>query len=179
MKNVLEYLEQSAKMYPDKIAVKDTACSYTYEQLQNKAKCIGVCLAKQTTPRHPVCVFADKSADTLAVFFGIVYAGCFYTLVDPSFPEARIQSMLSVLQPDVIVDGSDASEKLTACGYTENVVRMETLTQGMDSECIGSDENQLQQIRESMIDTDPLYCNFTSGSTGTPKGGACGTSVGD
>lgn len=170
MKNVLEYLEQSAKMYPDKIAVKDTACSYTYEQLQNKAKCIGVCLAKQTTPRHPVCVFADKSADTLAVFFGIVYAGCFYTLVDPSFPEARIQSMLSVLQPDVIVDGSDASEKLTACGYTENVVRMETLTQGMDSECTGSDENQLQQIRESMIDTDPLYCNFTSGSTGTPKG---------
>ena len=170
MKSVLEYLEQSAKMYPDKIAVKDTACSYTYEQLQNKAKCIGACLAKQTTPRHPVCVFADKSADTLAVFFGIVYAGCFYTLVDPSFPEARIQSMLSVLQPDVIVDGSDASEKLTACGYTENVVRMETLTQGMDSECTGSDENQLQQIRESMIDTDPLYCNFTSGSTGTPKG---------
>ena len=170
MKNVLEYLEQSAKMYPDKIAVKDAACSYTYEQLQNKAKCIGACLAKQTTPRHPVCVFADKSADTLAVFFGIVYAGCFYTLVDPSFPEARIQSMLSVLQPDVIVDGSDASEKLTACGYTENVVRMETLTQGMDSECTGSDENQLQQIRESMIDTDPLYCNFTSGSTGTPKG---------
>ena len=105
MKNVLEYLEQSAKMYPDKIAVKDAACSYTYEQLQNKAKCIGACLAKQTTPRHPVCVFADKSADTLAVFFGIVYAGCFYTLVDPSFPEARIQSMLSVLQPDVIVDG--------------------------------------------------------------------------
>ena len=47
---------------------------------------------------------------------------------------------------------------------------METLTQGMDSECTGSDENQLQQIRESMIDTDPLYCNFTSGSTGTPKG---------
>ena len=130
MKNVLEYLEQSAKMYPDKIAVKDAACSYTYEQLQNKAKCIGACLAKQTTPRHPVCVFADKSADTLAVFFGIVYAGCFYTLVDPSFPEARIQSMLSVLQPDVIVDGSDASEKLTACGYTEHVVRMETLTQG-------------------------------------------------
>ena len=40
----------------------------------------------------------------------------------------------------------------------------------MDSECTGSDENQLQQIRESMIDTDPLYCNFTSGSTGTPKG---------
>ena len=217
MKNVLEYLEQSAKMYPDKIAVKDTACSYTYEQLQNKAKYMGACLAKQTTPRHPVCVFADKSADTLAVFFGIVYAGCFYTLVDPSFPEARIQSMLSVLQPDVIVDGSNASEKLTACGCTERVIRMETLVHGLKFECTNSEETEnvaqtgtdgvtgcvnrqkelyavdetdsgetgdadwqkelsdienarLQEIRESMIDTDPLYCNFTSGSTGTPKG---------
>ena len=197
MKNVLEYLEQSAQKYPDKIAVKDTACAYTYEQLWKKARHIGSCLTKHTTPNHPVCVFADKSADTLAVFFGIIYAGCFYTLVDPSFPEARIQSMLSVLEPDVIVDGSNAPDKLVACGCTERVIRMETLVHGLKFECTNSEDTEnvaqtgtdgvtgcvnqqmelsdienarLQEIRESMIDTDPLYCNFTSGSTGTPKG---------
>ena len=217
MKNVLEYLEQSAQKYPDKIAVKDTACAYTYEQLWKTARHIGSRLVKHTTPNHPVCVFADKSADTLAVFFGIVYAGCFYTLVDPSFPEARIRSMLSVLEPDMIVDGSNAPDKLAACGCTERVIRMETLVHGLKFECANPedtenmaqtgtdgttgcvnqqeelyaiDENdsgetgdadrqmelsdmenaRLQEIRESMIDTDPLYCNFTSGSTGTPKG---------
>ena len=198
MKNVLEYLEQSAQKYPDKIAVKDTACAYTYEQLWKTARHIGSRLVKHTTPNHPVCVFADKSADTLAVFFGIIYAGCFYTLVDPSFPKARIQSMLSVLEPDVIVDGSNAPDKLAACGCTERVIRMETLVHGLKFECANPedtenvaqtgtdgvtgcvnqqeelyaiDENvRLQEIRESMIDTDPLYCNFTSGSTGTPKG---------
>lgn len=197
MKNVLEYLEQSAQKYPDKIAVKDTACAYTYEQLWKKARHIGSRLTKHTTPNHPVCVFADKSADTLAVFFGIVYAGCFYTLVDPSFPEARIRSMLSVLEPDMIVDGSNAPDKLAACGCTERVIRMETLVHGLKFECTNPEEKEnvaqtgtdgvtgcvnqqkelsdienarLQEIRESMIDTDPLYCNFTSGSTGTPKG---------
>lgn len=197
MKNVLEYLEQSAQKYPDKIAVKDTACAYTYEQLWKKARNIGSRLVKHTTPNHPVCVFADKSADTLAVFFGIVYAGCFYTLVDPSFPEARIRSMLSVLEPEVIVDGSNAPDKLAACGCTERVIRMETLVHGLKFECANPEETEnvaqtgtdgvtgcvnqqkelsdienarLQEIRESMIDTDPLYCNFTSGSTGTPKG---------
>ena len=197
MKNVLEYLEQSAQKYPDKIAVKDTACAYTYEQLWKMARHIGSRLTKHTTPNHPVCVFADKSADTLAVFFGIIYAGCFYTLVDPSFPEARIQSMLSVLEPDVIVDGSNAPDKLAACGCTERVIRMETLVHGLKFECTNSEDTEnvaqigtdgvtgcvnqqmelsdienarLQEIRESMIDTDPLYCNFTSGSTGTPKG---------
>ena len=197
MKNVLEYLEQSAQKYPDKIAVKDTACAYTYEQLWKTARHIGSRLVKHTTPNHPVCVFADKSADTLAVFFGIIYAGCFYTLVDPSFPEARIRSMLSVLEPDVIVDGSNAPDKLAACGCTERVIRMETLVHGLKFECTNSEDTEnvaqtgtdgttgcvnrqmelsdienarLQEIRESMIDTDPLYCNFTSGSTGTPKG---------
>ena len=197
MKNVLEYLEQSAQKYPDKIAVKDTACAYTYEQLWKMARYIGSRLTKHTTPNHPVCVFADKSADTLAVFFGIVYAGCFYTLVDPSFPEARIRSMLSVLEPDVIVDGSNAPDKLAACGCTERVIRMETLVHGLKFECTNSEDTEnvaqigtdgvtgcvnqqmelldienarLQEIRKSMIDTDPLYCNFTSGSTGTPKG---------
>ena len=38
MKNVLEYLEQSAQKYPDKIAVKDTAYAYTYEQLWKTAR---------------------------------------------------------------------------------------------------------------------------------------------
>lgn len=33
-----------------------------------------------------------------------------------------------------------------------------------------SNTNLLKSVRESVIDTDPLYINFTSGSTGTPKG---------
>ena len=32
------------------------------------------------------------------------------------------------------------------------------------------DQSQLAAIRAAMIDTDPLYVNFTSGSTGLPKG---------
>ena len=154
MKNVLEYLEQSAQKYPDKIAVKDTACAYTYEQLWKKARNIGSRLVKHTTPNHPVCVFADKSADTLAVFFGIVYAGCFYTLVDPSFPEARIRSMLSVLEPEVIVDGSNAPDKLAACGCTERVIRMETLVHGLKFECANPE------------DTENMAQTGTDGTTG-------------
>ena len=33
-----------------------------------------------------------------------------------------------------------------------------------------SDDVLLKEIREQMIDTDPVYSIFTSGSTGIPKG---------
>ena len=39
----------------------------------------------------------DKSVKTLQIFMGIVYAGCFYTLIDPSFPKERIKQILDIL----------------------------------------------------------------------------------
>ena len=37
MKNILELLEQSSKMYPDKIAFNDTKKRITYSELENAA----------------------------------------------------------------------------------------------------------------------------------------------
>lgn len=87
MKNVLEFLEHTAKCYGDKIAVDDGSICYTFEELKNLAERIGSRLASQVRPGTAVPVFADKSADTLAVFLGIVEAGCFYVPVNPVQPD--------------------------------------------------------------------------------------------
>ena len=44
MKNVLEYLENSAKMFPSKIAAKDEKAQCTYSELLNRAKEVGTFL---------------------------------------------------------------------------------------------------------------------------------------
>ena len=96
MINVLEYLENTARKYPKKIAAIDNKESCTYEQLLCKSKEIGVYLANETSVRKPIAVFMDKSVKTLQIFMGIAYAGCFYTLIDPSFPKERIKQILNI-----------------------------------------------------------------------------------
>ena len=62
MRNILEYLENSAEKYGSKTAVKDDKTSCTYQELKEKAQETGSFLADELTVRKPVVCFMEKSA---------------------------------------------------------------------------------------------------------------------
>lgn len=164
MKNVLEYLEKSATDYPSKIAAADDKKECSYQELIRDAKKIGTALSRRFTVNSPVPIFMEKSVDTLKLFFGAVYAGCFYVLLNPELPAVRIGHIAETLEAKLIVTEKTRTEALKEIlPQAEAITFEELLAQE-------SDENTLLSIRENMIDTDPLYANFTSGSTGVPKG---------
>lgn len=105
-----------------------------------------------------------KGKEALVSFFGIVYAGGFYTFLDPELPEARFKIMAEVLKPAVIF--TDNTHAAMAEEYFPEMrcLRVEKLTQTPEH------TGYLEKIRQQQLDVDPLYVNFTSGSTGTPKG---------
>ena len=96
MNNILDYLENSATTYPDKTAFADEHESCTYGELLSRAKRSGAVLAHRFIRRSPVAVLADKSTDVIIAFMGIVYAGCFYVMLDPSQPDARLNQILDL-----------------------------------------------------------------------------------
>lgn len=164
MRNVLEYLENSAKEYPEKTAIEDMYGRCSYKELLVNAKCIGTSLIKKEPPGKPVAVFMEKSVEALTAFMGIVYAGCFYILINPEQPPFRIQQILQVSGAECIITHNNAEELLLNTGFNGQVLSYHELLNN------GIDEGYLQQIRDRAQDIDPLYCNFTSGSTGVPKG---------
>ncbi|MCM1272070.1 MAG: amino acid adenylation domain-containing protein [Clostridium sp.] len=164
MKNVLEYLEESTLKHPDKQVARDDKEACTYKELMETAKGIGTLLAAKTCARMPVVVFMDKSVACLKVFMGTLYSGCFYSLVDPSFPDDRIRSMLDTLQNDIVITKKEQEQKLRGTGYMGQILFVE------DFNHLPCDEAVLSQIRNEATDMDGVYCNFTSGSTGVPKG---------
>lgn len=164
MKNVLEFLEQSADAYPDKTAFTDENNELSYLQVLNSAKAIGTALSALQTANRPVAVFLDKSALSLCAFFGVVYSGNFYVVVDTNMPAHRIDTIFDTLSPIAILTDRANLEKAKALRFAGGVFLYEEASRTLP------DETVLRRVRRNMIDTDPLYALFTSGSTGVPKG---------
>lgn len=162
MKNILEYLEATAFAYPNKIAAKDDKSQCTYTELLNKSREIGTTLSEHDCVGKPILVYMDKSVETLQIFMGVVQAGGFYVLGDPSFPVERLTQILEVLEPACVITKEEHREKLLLAGYGGIVVMHNQLGGDFRS-------SKLEEIRNQVQDIDPLYGIFTSGSTGLPK----------
>jgi len=157
--SVLDYLEETAKKYPDKIAFADTTASVTWKDFVEHAKSKSTVIARYFKPGSAVPVMTDKSVQTLEYFFGALYAGCFYSYFDATFPDSRIESMIQTLGVKDIICDKRFEKKLSSQKITPHFI------QELDSEI--TEYSDLR--RNNIIDTDCVYANFTSGSTGTPK----------
>ena len=162
--NILEYLEGSSKRFPDKTAFADEHSSCTFLELEMTARRIGTALAKYFVPRNPVPVFMEKSVETIGVFMGAVYAGCFYVLIDTKQPASRLNQILEILDSEVIVTSEKYLEDLEKLDFKGEVLLAKNLAEEPEN------KELLKEIRAQAVDMDPLYGIFTSGSTGVPKG---------
>ena len=168
--NVLEFLENSAVNFPDKIAFADENNSVTYAELIKKAKRMAVGITEKTTPRSPVAVLGGKTIETVTAFFACVYAGCFYVPLNPAHPERRLRQILKTLDHPLVLLGRGYEKLLT--DECEEICFAENAENALFFDEADTSDNTaiLDKIRRNHIDTDPLYVIFTSGSTGTPKG---------
>lgn len=187
-KNILEYLEDTVKRYPDRPAYKDPSSSYSFVQVWRAARAIGSRIGALKAERKPIAVLMEKSPAMIVCLLGVVYGGSPYCPIDVSMPLERIRMILAQLRPAAMIVGRSQTEKGSAMrwmhgqtGSAEGCARAETgLAVSLGTTCpiyhfeqlcqTPEDGVLLEKIRKRTVDTDPLYILFTSGSTGIPKG---------
>lgn len=164
MYNVIDYLENAASKFPDKIAAVEEEKKITYLDLKQKSMAVGSFVSEQNLFNVPIIIFMDKGIDTLISFWGSVYAGCYYSLVNPELPQNRIESIYNVLKPSLVITNSNHESQARDYFHDANILNINDLKNYKVNEAL------LKKAYEKHIDYDPVYINFTSGSTGVPKG---------
>ena len=167
--SVLDYLEQTEKSYPDKVAFVEREKNITYSAFKKavQKRTIGIVKILQgcSMQHRPVIVMQEKGIDELISFMSIAWSGNIYVPFDVEAPDERLKKMLDLLDPILIIADEKNVERMQSLQDGAQVVLNETLGQ---NETV--DEEYLEEMRREIIDTDPLYIICTSGSTGVPKG---------
>lgn len=170
----VDCLRYWAKQQPDEVSFyftdgEDSQISWTYHELDQRARAIAVALTSMGMARERVLLLYPPGLDFVAGFFGCLYAGA--TAV-PAFPPRRNRYMDRI---DAIAEDSQAKAALTVHSVSDRVAG--TLDESphvqklawLASDTISPDLAD-QWIQPAISGDQLAVLQYTSGSTGTPKG---------
>ncbi|OOQ91422.1 Nonribosomal peptide synthetase 13 [Penicillium brasilianum] len=146
---------------PDSPAVHAWDGSFTYAELNRLSDGIASILNILGVKREtivPICM--QKSRWTTVAIMGVLKSGGAFSLLDPSYPQSRLEEMCKELQASFILASEVLSEK---CSQFASALVVEHL----NSAWLLSPRLAWQAPSRP---EDSAYVAFTSGSTGKPKG---------
>ncbi|MBF6354171.1 amino acid adenylation domain-containing protein [Nocardia higoensis] len=140
----------------------------TYAELDERSSRLArLLIAAGAGPEVPVPVAVARSVESVVAWWAVVKSGAVYVPVDPTYPAARIEQMITESGAALGITVSGARDELP--GAVDWIVvdspgvlaRLEAVS----AEPVTDDERTRPLRTENMA-----YVVFTSGSTGVPKG---------
>ena len=155
-------MKSKSNARPEAIAVVFGEQQLTYHELNARANQLAHHLINLGVgPDILVGICVERSLEMVVGLLGILKAGGAYVPLDPTYPQERLQFMLS-----------DSGAQLL---LTTTATKIDTLGAGRSLLYLDQDWELIQQEHDANPQTSVkpnhlAYCIYTSGSTGKPKG---------
>ena len=186
--DTVEYLLQhllsnSAKAFPDNVAVAGRDESMTYAELDQVSDRLAATLIERGVRRGDrVGIYMSKSVASIVSIHGILKAAAVYVPLDPNAPPARLAYVIEDCGIRCLLTSTSKAGAIARIFPEANPLDLVILTDNSgpppdDLRCsVLSWAEVLRRPsapdfdREPSIETDLAYILYTSGSTGVPKG---------
>lgn len=123
--NVTYWLDETAARFPDKTAYADENKEITFSELRAQARAIASELTQRGLFKKPVAIFLEKGVDVLVSFMGAAYSCNFYSPIDVDMPGSRVNKILEVLEPAVVITTGTLREVFSAYDYKGEFLLLE------------------------------------------------------
>jgi long-chain acyl-CoA synthetase len=179
-----ELLEQSAELFPDKVALVCQGKRLTYSEIDKDANALAAALATKGFPRQePAIICLENSAESVISLFGVLKAGGIFVIINPKVKARKLAYIMSDCRAKTLITDINHYRQLNEVRDTLNL-RDIIIT---DNEINGKLNVLIPNVKLSTfkemtrvelvglptpinIDIDLASLIYTSGSSGNPKG---------
>lgn len=164
----------TAERFPDHPAIEEGELRIGYRELEARSNEIAAeLMAAGIEAGAPVILLSGRRADVIAGMIGILKAGGAFLPLDPGFPLARMEDILSQVSPRWALVESRAARlwrsEGAGIGFAGRVIELAESWQAATP--ASRSAASPAELPLGVTDTDAMaYLYFTSGSTGRPKG---------
>lgn len=178
-----DYLAESARRLPEKVALVADRKRHTYAELQRSAWALAHALVRRGVARGDrVIVYADNGVETAIAFWGVLAANAVVSLVSTQTKPEKLAYLLEDCRPTAliadqralpaiaeVVRGCPHLKTVLVCGRPNPELARKVPKATPWTEALVAERDDAPPPR-SAIDVDLAAIIYTSGSTGDPKG---------
>jgi long-chain acyl-CoA synthetase len=156
--NIIDFLKNSAKKYPEKIALIFENNSFTFNELWKSVEISSLSILS-LNKKNVISIMSENSASFVISYLGIINSGKIVHLIPPEISETNLLVQITSSDSSAIICSENVYHKLLKFNSVKiPILQFDKILKNNDNSIIDSKPN------------DTAYLIYTSGTTSIPKG---------